>query len=117
MVDAVNSILNVKEGEVNINERNLISVAYKNFISSKRTAYRTICTISDNPKHSKFSETLKAYRDVLEEQIRSSCMRIIDTVNFCALSKSCSDEVRAFFIKMTGDFYRYIAENSRDEVL
>ena len=30
---------------------------------------------------------------------------------------SCSDEAKAFFVKMVGDYYRYIAENAKDAKL
>merc|ERR1712156_273369 len=33
------------------------------------------------------------------------------------LSTSCSDEAKAFFVKMVGDYYRYIAENAKDSRL
>jgi hypothetical protein len=33
------------------------------------------------------------------------------------LSKSCSGEPKAFFVKMVGDYYRYIAENAKGDNL
>jgi 14-3-3 protein len=30
------------------------------------------------------------------------------------LAKACDGESKAFFIKMVGDYYRYIAENAKD---
>ena len=33
------------------------------------------------------------------------------------LTKSCEKEAEAFFIKMVGDYYRYIAENAKDSKL
>ena len=33
------------------------------------------------------------------------------------MSKDCDGEPKAFFIKMVGDYYRYIAENARDALL
>ena len=35
-------------------------------------------------------------------------------INDHVLSSSCADEAKAFFIKMVGDYYRYIAENCKD---
>ena len=29
----------------------------------------------------------------------------------------CSDDAKAFFVKMVGDYYRYIAENAKDDQL
>jgi 14-3-3 protein epsilon len=33
------------------------------------------------------------------------------------LSKSCAGESRAFFVKMVGDYYRYIAENAKGALM
>jgi hypothetical protein len=33
------------------------------------------------------------------------------------LEKSCSGEPKAFFVKMVGDYYRYIAENAKGDNL
>ena len=38
-------------------------------------------------------------------------------INTKVLSTSCSDEAKAFFVKMVGDYYRYIAENAKDQLL
>ena len=33
------------------------------------------------------------------------------------LGKECAEEAKAFFVKMVGDYYRYIAENAKDAKL
>jgi len=33
------------------------------------------------------------------------------------LNKGCDGESKAFFIKMVGDYYRYIAENAKGNLL
>ena len=38
-------------------------------------------------------------------------------INLRGLAGSCSDEVKAFFVKIVGDYYRYIAENAKDALL
>lgn len=51
MVDFLKPVLDTKGGDVTSDERNLLSVAFKNLISSKRTAWRTIAAIEQNPKY------------------------------------------------------------------
>ena len=58
MVGYLSAVLEVKGGDVTADERNLISVAFKNLISSKRAACRTIAAIEQNPKYSKFGDAL-----------------------------------------------------------
>merc|ERR1711879_238466 len=33
------------------------------------------------------------------------------------LTKECQGDAKAFFVKMAGDYYRYIAENAKEDVL
>ena len=49
----------VEKGEdVSADERNLLSVACKNLINSKRTARRTVIAVETNPKYADFLPSL-----------------------------------------------------------
>jgi 14-3-3 protein epsilon len=117
MVDFLESILEQKGADVSSDERNLLSVAFKNLISSKRSACRTIAAIEQNPKYSKYSDVLGTYKARIETQLIADCQRVIDMINSKVLSKSSADEAQAFFDKMVGDYYRYIAENAKGDQL
>ena len=117
MVDFLEQVLVAKGGDVNPDERNLLSVAFKNLISSKRAACRTISAIEQNPKYSKFNSALLEYKGQIEAQLQADCQKIIDVINSRVLQGTCSDEAKAFFVKMVGDYYRYIAENAKDAKL
>ena len=117
MVRYLSEVLDVKGGEVNADERNLLSVAFKNLISSKRAAVRTISAIETNPKYSQFGEALAAYKAKIEGKLQEDCELIIKTVQDKVLSKSCNDEAKGFFVKMVGDYYRYISESAKDAKL
>lgn len=51
MVHYLTPVLEEKGSTVSNEDRNLLSVAFKNLISSKRTAIRTINAIEQNPKY------------------------------------------------------------------
>ena len=118
MVDFLEDVLQEKGSEVNPDERNLLSVAFKNLISSKRSACRTISAIEQNPKYAKFNEALLAYRAKIEDQLQQDCEKIIKMIQNRVLAQSdVKEEAKAFFVKMVGDYYRYIAENAKGDNL
>merc|ERR1719242_2427669 len=109
MVDFLSKVLDEKGGDVTADERNLLSVAFKNLISSKRAACRTIAAIEQNPKYSKYGEALHTYKSSIEQKLTKDCQDIINMINAKVLGKSCEGEAKAFFVKMVGDYYRFIA--------
>ena len=81
MVDQLEHVLAEKGADVTSDERNLLSVAFKNLISSKRAACRTIAAIEQNPKYAKFSDALAGYKNGIEQKLQDDCQRIIDMIN------------------------------------
>merc|ERR1712146_321809 len=117
MVDFLGLVLDNKGADVSSDERNLLSVAFKNLISSKRAACRTIAAIEQNPKYAQYGAALANYKTGIENKLNGDCQSIIDTINKKVLSKSCDGEAKAFFVKMVGDYYRYIAENAKGAIM
>ena len=67
MVNFLKAAIAQKGGEdFTVDERNLLSVGFKNLIGSQRGAIRTIGAIEQNPKYSKFSGSLQGYKTKIE---------------------------------------------------
>ena len=67
MVEFLKKAIDSKSGEdFTVDERNLLSVGFKNLIGSQRGAIRTIGAIEQNPKYTKFGDSLKGYKDKIE---------------------------------------------------
>lgn len=66
MVDFLKEVITAKTNDFTTEERNLLSVGFKNLISSKRTAIRTISAIEQNPKYQKYGESLNQYKKRIE---------------------------------------------------
>jgi 14-3-3 protein epsilon len=114
MVEYLRPVLKEKGADVTSDERNLLSVAFKNLITSKRNAWRTITAIEQNPKYTKFADQLQAYKKKIEDGLFKDCDTVISMIRQNALNngRKSGDEPRAFFVKMVGDYYRYIAESA-----
>jgi len=93
--------------ELTVEERNLLSVAYKNVIGARRASWRTM-----NVDENKDNELIKTYKTQLEQELETICKDVLDLLeaNLVPNSKAKGDESSVFYLKMTGDYYRYLAE-------
>jgi len=55
---------------------------------------------------------LASYKKKIEEGLYKDCEMIIELIRSKVLKSNCADESKAFFVKMVGDYYRYIAETA-----
>merc|ERR1711881_472859 len=110
MVQFLEEAIKAKSGEdFTIDERNLLSVGFKNLIGSQRGAIRTIGAIEQNPKYQKFGDALLAYKKKIQTELHDKCKLIVNAVQNKCLQLAADDESKAFFYKMIGDYYRYVA--------
>jgi 14-3-3 protein epsilon len=117
MVHYLQEVVKNKSEDFTTEERNLLSVGFKNQIGSKRTAIRTISAIEQNPKYSKFNDGLASYKKKIEKELYDQCMNIVEIVKESCMSVAATDETKAFFYKMIGDYYRYVAECANENDL
>jgi len=99
--------------ELSVEERNLLSVAYKNVIGSRRAAWRTLNAGVDEGK---FDDLLVAYRKQVESELSDVCLDVLNLLEETLVKNSTKEnEARVFYLKMTGDYYRYLAEFVTDK--
>ena len=101
------------EEELNQDERNILSVAFKNVVGTKRAAWRVISLIQKKEigkgQHQN-AEKAKAYKQMIEKELTNTCQMILDLLNDHLLPKTKTDPGKVFLHKMKGDYYRYISE-------
>ena len=116
MFEYLKIVFEQKGGEMSVNERNLISVACKSLIGSKRVAWRTVTSVMQNTKYKDYMDSMKDYKNKLENDMYKECIMIVQTIDqFVIKKKGATDEARVFFMKMIADNYRYISEMSKGE--
>merc|ERR1711871_98265 len=101
--------------ELTIEERNLLSVAYKNTIGARRASWRIISSI-EQKEESKGAEMhvgfIKTYRNKVETELSNICNDVLMILDRHLVPSSTSGESKVFYYKMKGDYQRYLAEFS-----
>lgn len=100
-----------------IDERNLLSVAYKNVVGARRSAWRVLSSIGSKTEPGEKKHTLvKEYQEKVEDELKSICNSVLGLLDEYLIPKSKPEpESFVFYLKMKGDYYRYLAEVASDE--
>merc|ERR1712217_541798 len=115
--EMANHMENVGKGgeELSVEERNLLSVAYKNAVGSRRAAWRIITSVEQKEKskgNDEQAKYAKEYCGKVETELQKICDTILGLLDNNLISKSTTGESKVFYQKMKADYYRYIAEFS-----
>ena len=70
-----------KSEELTGEERNLLSVPYKNISGNKRTAWRALSAIEENPKYEKYHEKTKVYKGKIGGELKKICQDAIKVID------------------------------------
>ncbi|KAG6522501.1 hypothetical protein ZIOFF_019641 [Zingiber officinale] len=101
------------EEELTVEERSLLSAAYKNVIDALRKSLGTISSIEqsqENQGNSNRLTAIQSFRVRIETEFSSTCGRILDFIETTLIPKSPSNASKVMYLKMKGDYYRYLAE-------
>ena len=109
-------VLKNKKTDLSVDERNLVSVAYKNEVTIRRSAWRAISTIANNTKYEQYADILKKYNDDIVQEMEDICNEVCNLINIFN-DNADEDESKVFFYKMKGDYFRYMAEVTKGERL
>ena len=71
------SALPVKERQLSDEQRNLLSVAYKNVVGTRRSSWRVISSIEQKSEDQKQLMMAKEYREKIEKELRSICDEVL----------------------------------------
>lgn len=123
MAAAMKEVTRTVEAPLSTEERNLLSVAYKNIVGAKRSSWRVISSIEQ--KAADKADLAKEYRKKIEGELDEVCNEVLDLLDKYLVKPATQEkegedsaanaESRVFFLKMKGDYYRYLAEVASQE--
>merc|ERR1712240_1004823 len=97
--------------ELSNEERNLLSVAYKNGVGARRSSWRVISSREQKTEGSERKQQMaKEYREKVEKELRDICNDVLALLDKFLIAKASNAESKVFYLKMKGDYYGYLAE-------
>eukprot|EP00121_Abeoforma_whisleri_P016075 Awhi_evm1s14770 len=103
MVNAMKEVADLGV-ELSVEERNLLSVAYKNVIGSRRASWRIVSSI-EAKEESKKSERVgltEKFRIKIEDELVSICDDVVDVLDNKLIPHATTSESKVFYYKMKG---------------
>lgn len=116
MASAMKEVTKMGGDPLTTEERNLLSVAYKNIVGAKRSSWRVISSIEQ--KATDKEDLAKTYRKKIEQELHDVCGEVLELLDNYLVAKAVDSapdgatqaESAVFYLKMKGDYYRYLAE-------
>jgi len=101
MVTAMKTVASL-DVELTVEERNLLSVAYKNVIGARRASWRIISSIEQKEENKAAEDKLKmikAYRSQVEKELRDICGDILQVLDKHLIPCSDTGESKVFLLQ------------------
>ncbi|PSR99878.1 14-3-3 protein, partial [Actinidia chinensis var. chinensis] len=112
MVEAMKKVAKM-DVELTVEERNLVSVGYKNVIGARRASWRILSSIEQKEEgkgHEQNVKRIKDYQQRVEDELTKICKDILSVIDEHLIPSSSAGESTVFYYKMKADYYRYLAE-------
>ena len=123
MVEIMDSVVRMGEN-LSADERNLLSVAYKNVVGARRSSYRVIDNIlqtpnSENPVSEKTKAVAGEFSTKIKAELEKRCRDVLDILDTHLIHEESTEreqaEQQVFYLKMKGDYFRYLVEVATGE--
>jgi hypothetical protein len=104
--------------DLSLEERNLLQVAYKNAVGLRRIAWRAAKKANATSKFGHFKEPITEYMKRLENECVDICKDLLALITkhmFPKAKSAGNTEAMVYFMKLQGDYFRYVAEVSDGE--
>jgi 14-3-3 protein epsilon len=89
--------------ELTVEERNLLSVAYKNVIGARRASWRIVSSIEQKEEqkgNSAQAPKIKEYRNKIEAELAKICEDILQVLDKHLIPNAQQGESKVFYHKM-----------------
>lgn len=102
MVDAMKKVAKL-DVDLTVEERNLLSVGYKNVIGARRASWRILSSIEQKEEvrgNEQNAKRIKEYRQKVESELSGICSDIMTVIDEHLIPASTAGESTVFYYKM-----------------
>ena len=113
MIKFVSAFVKRESRDLSVEERNILSVAYKNVIGSRRSAWRILSSIEqkeDRKGNAENKEKAASYKREIEQELNDLSAEILSLIRDDLYPRADNAEAQVFYRKMEGDYHRYVCE-------
>ena len=105
-------VIILKNGNINEEEKNLLFNSLKSLINFRRESWRTVNALESKEikNNSNLLPRVTQLKSTLEEEIKTFVNKGIELIDKKLLKDNISDELKAMYYKIKGDYIRYILE-------
>lgn len=99
--------------ELTTEERNLLSVAYKNVVGARRSAWRVLAGVESKYQDDEGNKSKLAhdYKEQIEQELSKITQEVLGLLDDKLIPSAASNvEGTVFYLKMKGDYFRYESE-------
>ncbi|KAI5118974.1 hypothetical protein M0805_001113 [Coniferiporia weirii] len=118
MLEYVKGVIKFSNARLTIEERSLLSVAYKNLTGTLRNGWRIVAHMeeTEGPKASRRELTLmQKERAGIEREVADVCEDVLRLLTTTLIPAARPGDETVFYYKMKGDYFRYLAELARGD--
>jgi 14-3-3 protein epsilon len=118
MVQYMKTLTHAATADLSLEERNLLSVAYKNVVGARRASLRIIGSIEtkEQEKGSANASLVTTYKKKVEDELNKICFDILELLDENLIKRADGAEAKVFYLKMKADYFRYLAEFATGQV-
>uniref|UniRef100_A0A2K5YE89 14-3-3 domain-containing protein n=1 Tax=Mandrillus leucophaeus TaxID=9568 RepID=A0A2K5YE89_MANLE len=99
--------------ELSNEERNLLSVAYKNVVGAHRSSWRVLSSIEQKTEGAeKKQQMAREHREKIETELRDVCNDVLSLLEKFLIPNASQAESKVFYLKMK-DYYRTVDQSQQ----
>ena len=105
----VNIVKRFKE-PLNQDERNYLAIALKNMMRQKRSEWHSLEAILSIDKNAEYTKVGDVLKEKVGKEVKRLCTDVTKLIDEKLLKNPENVKAEIFFLKMKGDYYRYMTE-------